>query len=110
MNAFLKENAICLMKRPGNKNGWKILYHSAVVKKDIPHLNSQDGERIKSAIGQKLAVDPALYGIPLRGTLKQFWKLRIGNWRIVFTIANKNVYILVIANRKEVYKLAGRRR
>ena len=94
-----------------NKLGpeWEIRYHPLVVKKDIPRLNKIDAKRVKSAIERKLTLNPVIYGIPLRGTLKQFWKLRVGDWRVIFTIKNKEVYILVIANRKEVYETAERR-
>lgn len=88
---------------------WRILYHSTVVKKDISNLNSAEAERIKTAIKQKLTVNPALYGVPLRGTLRQLWKLRVGDWRIVFSIDGNEVKVLVIANRKDVYRLANRR-
>lgn len=91
------------------QHGNKVLYHPLVVKCDIPLLGSVAQKRIKLAIEQKLFVMPELYGIPLRGTLKHYWKLRVGDWRIVFYIKKRTVYILVIAHRKEVYGMADRR-
>ena len=96
------------MKKSGGN--WKILYHPAVVKKDISKLGKPEAQRIELAIEQKLSVNPLIYGIPLRGTLKQFWKLRVGVWRIVFTIVDKEVHILVIAHRRESYEVAEGRR
>ena len=93
------------MTQPGNK----ILYHQLVVKCDIPSLSAVISKRIKLSIEQRLVVKPELYGIPLRGTLKRYWKLRVGDWRVVYSIKNKIVYILVIAHRREVYDIADRR-
>ena len=64
---------------------------------------------MRLAIETKLSTSPVLYGVPLRGSLKQLWKLRVGDWRIVFSIDDHEVKILVVANRKDVYKLAGKR-
>lgn len=100
------------MNRPGNKNKiqWKITYHQAVVKIDIKALGTKEAHRIKDAIERKLTIDPAIYGIPLRGTLKHYWKLRVGDYRIVYTIVKEEVRILIIAHRKNVYSLADTRR
>ena len=84
-------------------------YHPLVVKKDIPRLEKPVAKRIRQAIESKLTVRPEVYGLPLRGTLKKYWKLRVGDWRIVYEIKNKRVNILVIADRKNVYDLAAKR-
>ena len=90
-------------------HGNKVFYHPLVVKCDIPLLGSVASKKIKLAIEQKLFVMPELYGIPLRGTLKRYWKLRVGDWRVVYSIEKHNVHIFVIAHRKEVYEIADRR-
>ena len=95
------------MRKSGNN--WKILYHPTVVKKDIPNLSTLEAKRVRLAIEAKLSTSPVLYGMPLRGSLRQLWKLRVGDWRVVFSIDDHEVKILVIANRKDVYKLASRR-
>ncbi len=93
------------MNLPGNR----ILYHPLVVKRDIPRLDTDAAKRIKKEVEEKLGSRPEMYGLPLRGTLKQYWKLRVGDYRVVYSIKSKIVYILVIADRKEVYKLAVKR-
>lgn len=94
------------MKNSGSD--WKILFHPAI-KKDISKLGVSGKKRIKLAIDTKLSVNPDLYGIPLRGTLRRLWKLRVGDIRIIFSIDINTVKVIVIADRKDVYKLAERR-
>jgi mRNA interferase RelE/StbE len=88
----------------------KILYHPLVVKKDIPSLDKEIGKRIHSAIEKKLGTNPVLYGVPLRAILKQYWKLRVGDWRIVYKIEKEEVKILIIGHRREIYSLAEKRK
>lgn len=100
------------MNRPGNRfenKSWRIFYHKDVVKNDIPKIGKTDRVRIKRAIENRLVINPILYGLPLRATLKRYWKLRVGDWRIVYTIVRQDVNILVIAHRKHVYDIAGKR-
>jgi len=42
--------------------------------------------RIKKAIEQRLLVAPYEYGMPLRKSLKRYWKLRVGDYRVVYKI------------------------
>ena len=51
-------------------------------------------------------IDPVLYGKPLRKTLKGYFKLRISDYRLVYTVKKKIVTVLIvaIAHRKEIYK------
>lgn len=93
------------MSRPGIE----IVYHPLVVKNDIPKLGAAVSKRIRRAIETKLVLRPEIYGLPLRGSLKKYWKLRVGDYRVVYEIANDQVRILVIAHRKDVYNLAGSR-
>ena len=101
------------MKKLGNNSNsprlWRVVYHQSVVAKDIPNLDHVVAKRIRRAIEQKLLVDPTLYAIPLRGTLHQLWKLRVSDWRIVFSIIKSEIRILIIAHRREVYKKTEKR-
>lgn len=51
-----------------------------------------------------LAEDP-FRGYPLRKALKGFYKLRVGDYRIVYDIRQKKITVVVIAvgHRKDVY-------
>jgi mRNA interferase RelE/StbE len=54
-------------------------------------------------------VAPHEYGEPLRKTLKGYWKLRVGDYRVVFRVDGDEILILGICHRKEVYPLMERR-
>ena len=54
-------------------------------------------------------VAPEIYGEPLRGTLKQSWKLRVGDWRIGYIIVKKIVKIIIIGHRSRIYEEFERR-
>lgn len=83
---------------------FEIRYHTDVKAIDIPALNETLKKRIKNAIELRLMVAPQQYGEPLRKTLKGYWKLRVGDYRIVFKITGNEVWIFGIIHRKEVYK------
>jgi mRNA interferase RelE/StbE len=55
-------------------------------------------------------VAPHQYGETLRKTLKGYWKLRVGDYRVVYKIAGNEVWILGIMDRKEVYEKIGKRK
>jgi mRNA interferase RelE/StbE len=57
-----------------------------------------------------LTTAPERYGVPLTGSLRGYWKLRVGDYRVVFKIISAaDVLILAILHRKHVYERASRR-
>jgi mRNA interferase RelE/StbE len=84
---------------------FSVIYHPDVKGRDIPKINGDVRGRIKKAIGTRLMVAPQEYGEPLRKTLKGYWKLRVGDYRIVFKIDGDEILILGICHRKGVYPL-----
>lgn len=88
---------------------FEIRYHPDVKTIDIPALNETLRKRIKNAIESRLMIAPHQYGEPLRKTLKGYWKLRIGDYRVVFKVVGNEVWIFGIIHRKEVYKRIGKR-
>lgn len=87
---------------------FKLLYHDEV-KKDKEKLDEKLKERIKTAIETRLTSAPQQYCEPLRKNLKGYWKLRVGDYRVVFKIEKKEVWIFGIIHRKEVYKEIAKR-
>jgi len=82
----------------------KLIYHADVKKVDLPRLDKKNKTMIKRAIEERLATRPELYGKPLRRTLKGYWKLRVGEYRIVFKMLGEDILILGIIHRKDVYE------
>ena len=85
----------------------KIKYYPKVKKEDIPRLSSNIAVRIENAIRNRLMVNPVKYGFYLRGSLKGYRKLRVGDWRIIYRIVDKEIRINAIGNRKDVYEFAN---
>jgi mRNA interferase RelE/StbE len=88
---------------------FSVFYHPEVRSRDIPKLNGDVRLRIKKAIETRLMVAPQEYAEPLRKTLKGYWKLRVGDYRVVFKIDQEEILILGICHRKEVYPLMEKR-
>jgi len=80
-----------------------ITYHQKVTSDDIPKLNGSWKKRIKETLEQKLSTSPALYGKPLRGDFSSCFKLRIGDYRVIYQIQKKEVFVFYIQHRSVVY-------
>jgi mRNA interferase RelE/StbE len=83
---------------------FELRYHPDVRDIDIPKLNETLKKRIKRAIEERLSISPHQYGEPLRKTLKGYWKLRVGDYRVVYKVEGNEVWIFAIIDRKDVYK------
>jgi mRNA interferase RelE/StbE len=88
---------------------YNLIYHPAVKKVDLPKIDVKNKSMIKRAIEERLTTSPEIYGKPLRRSLKGYWKLRVGNYRIVFKIAGNDIRILAIIDRKTVYQKSEKR-
>ncbi len=82
---------------------FELRYHPDVRNVDIPKLNETLKKRIKKAIEERLSTSPHQYGKPLRKTLKGYWKLRVGDYRVVYKVQGNEVWIFAIINRKDIY-------
>jgi mRNA interferase RelE/StbE len=83
---------------------FQVRYHPSVLSKDIPKLPASYRRRIRKVIESKLFVAPDRFGEPLRRSLKGYWKVRVGDYRIIYKIAGFNVVVLRIGHRREIYK------
>jgi mRNA interferase RelE/StbE len=77
-----------------------VKYHPDVREVDLPRINVKMWERIRRAIESRLMTAPQKYGLPLRKSLGGYWKLRVGDYRIVFKVQGEVVYVLGIRHRK----------
>lgn len=84
-------------------------YHPAVAEEDVPGIPRNLQARVARAIESRLTTAPEQYGVPLRGSLKGYWKLRVGDYRVVFKAVGGEVRILTILHRKRVYEKATSR-
>ena len=87
---------------------WKIEL-TPLAEKNLDKLDRQVARRILSFLHGRLALldDPRSLGEALKGSeLGEFWKYRVGDYRIISRIEDEKVTIFVvrIGNRREVYR------
>jgi mRNA interferase RelE/StbE len=88
----------------GDRVAFAIKYHPDVKKVDLPRITVKMRERIRRAIESRLVTAPQEYGLPLRKSLSGYWKLRVGDYRVVFKIEGEIVYVLGVRHRKNIYE------
>lgn len=87
---------------------WKIEFDPAA-ERELDKLDPQVARRILRFLIDRVAVldDPRSIGEALKGSkLGSFWKYRVGDYRIISSIEDGALKILVvkIGNRREVYR------
>lgn len=89
---------------------FEVLIDELVFKKDFKKIDKTDQLKIIKTIRKKLTSKPQEFGKPLKGELKGFWKLRIGEYRVIYEIEKDKiiVYVIMVGYRrdKEAYKKA----
>jgi mRNA interferase RelE/StbE len=87
----------------------QILYHPHVKSEDIPRLDHAIARRIEKIIKNRLSRDPELFGLPLRRGLSGYRKMRMGDYRIIYKVVAKQIRILAIGHRSDIYSIAPER-
>lgn len=84
---------------------YRIFYRNTVTEKDIPALPPSIRKTVKRAIEERLTVDPVGLGKPLRYSLKGYRRLRVGDYRVIYSVeeAEKRVIVAAIGHRKDIY-------
>jgi mRNA interferase RelE/StbE len=77
--------------------------------KDLKRLEPQVAKRILAFLRERVAEsdDPRSIGQALKGSkLGELWKYRVGDYRLIVSIEDKTVKVLVlhIGSRREVYR------
>ena len=87
---------------------WIISYDEGA-KKDLEKIDRQIARRIRDFMIERVAPleNPRSIGEALRGSkLGEFWKYRVGDYRVIASIEDGVCRILVVkvGNRKDVYR------
>ena len=86
---------------------WKIDF-SPTALKQLDKLDKPIANRILKFLHERLQDldDPRKIGARLQGTLSEFWKYRVGDYRLICSLEDDRFVILVlrIGHRREVYK------
>jgi mRNA interferase RelE/StbE len=82
---------------------------SSLAQKNLDELDPQIARRILAFLNDRVArlEDPRSIGEALKGSrLGEFWKYRVGDYRVISRIEDNILKILVvrIGNRREIYR------
>lgn len=87
---------------------YQILMDERIFTEDFKKIDNADQRKLVKAIRNKLAVEPEKYGQPLKGNLKRLWKLRVGQYRVIYEIKKEEILVYVakvgFRRNEEVYK------
>jgi len=78
------------------------VYHPAILD-DLSDINRNLQTRIEHAITERLCIAPQAYSKPLAANLAGYWKMRVGDYRVVFKIVKQEIWIYAIINRRDIY-------
>ncbi|RUM06736.1 type II toxin-antitoxin system RelE family toxin [Rhizobium chutanense] len=87
---------------------WRIEFHRAA-ERELEKLGHEAARRILRFLNDRVAGldDPRSIGEALKGSeLGDFWKYRVGDYRVIASIDDGAVRILIvrIGNRRDVYR------
>ena len=86
---------------------WTIEFDPAA-QRELDRLDKPIARRISKCIHERVAKldDPRQIGERLTGTLSDFWKYRVGDYRIICSFEHDRLVVLVlrIGHRREIYK------
>jgi mRNA interferase RelE/StbE len=82
--------------------GFETLFHPEFAG-DLRRLPANVRERILTAVEKRLGRAPDQYGQRLRQSLHGYWKLRVGDYRVVYEIVGREVRVYGVLHRRDVY-------
>ena len=85
-------------------NRWQIIIHRKA-EKTLKRLNGEILERIRDAI-RSLAEDPRPIGYKKTSGYDNLFRVRVGDWRIIYAIEDDKLIVLVleVAPRSGIYR------
>ncbi len=81
---------------------YKVHYKKSV-HRDLKKLGKKEAMRVMNYLEKDLSGKPDSYPV-LKGKFSRLRKYRIGNHRVIYVILEKDVVILRIGHRKDIYK------
>ncbi|MDO4683175.1 MAG: type II toxin-antitoxin system RelE/ParE family toxin [Lautropia sp.] len=87
---------------------WTISFEEQAAK-ELSKLDPQIARRILLFLSTRIAPldDPRVLGDPLKGSeLGEFWRYRVGDWRVIVLIEDEELRVLVVrlGHRRHVYE------
>jgi mRNA interferase RelE/StbE len=85
---------------------WQIEF-DPTARREFKKLDKPVSDRILKFLHERVGVldDPRKIGERLQGPLRQFWKYRIGDYRLICSIKDDRLVVIVVhvGHRREVY-------
>ena len=78
---------------------WTVHIHPLVLEDDLAQFDPPVQRRLLSAIRARLTTNPKAYGAPLRGEYAGLWKLRVGDYRVIYRLLEQRVEVLILKVR-----------
>ena len=87
---------------------WRVEFADSAARQ-LRKLDRQTARRLTSFLRERVSVakDPRSLGAALKGDeLGQFWKYRVGDFRLIAEIKDKELRVLIVrlGHRREVYR------
>lgn len=86
---------------------WKVKYSDGA-KRELKKLDKLAARRILDYMDERVGrlEDPRVLGKALTGNLGTYWRYRVGDYRVLCSIEDAEVLVLVlkVAHRREVYE------
>ncbi len=86
---------------------WRIEF-TPEAEKQLAKLDKESAKRITRFLRERVASlnDPRSLGEPLKGRLREFWRYRVGDYRILCRVEGGRLLVLVvrIGHRRDVYR------
>jgi len=86
---------------------WRIEFTDSALKK-LRKMDRPTAQKITHYLRDRVAdsTHPRILGKALKGELRQYWRYRIGDYRVICTLQDDAMRVLVVdlAHRKHVYR------
>ena len=82
-----------------------VIEWAAAARKQVEALETTQARRVARAVGA-LASDPRPSGCTKLAGGTNAWRIRVGDWRVVYVVEDARLLVLVVrvAHRREVYR------
>lgn len=71
--------------------------------KELKEIDRKTAIRILKKISS-LSKNPYNYATPLKGKIKNKYRMRVGDYRVIYWIEKNTIWIIAVGHRKEIYK------
>ena len=79
------------------------IQYKKFIGRDLSRLDKKEARRILDKIEKDLSERAESYPV-LKGEFAGLRKMRVGDYRVIFTILDNDILILRIGHRREIYK------